>query len=87
MWLISERNLPIGVQFHGAGDWFCFHFKFVAYLVNSKDEYLSYLKNFYAYSIMAPEVFDRISFDWILMFYYLFVDILSYSAHKLAALQ
>lgn len=56
MWKIAQRNLPIGVQFDGAGDWFCFHHKFVDYLTNSKDDYFIYLKNLYQYTIMAPEV-------------------------------
>ena len=56
MWKIAERKLPIGIQFDGSGDWFCLHHKFVDYLVNSKDEYLTYLKSFFSNSIFGPEV-------------------------------
>jgi len=56
MWKIAKRKLPIGIQYEGSGDWFCLHHKFVDYLVNSKDEFLTYLKSFFKYSIFGPEV-------------------------------
>lgn len=56
MWKIAPRKLPIGIQFDGSGDWFCFHFKFVDYMINSKDELMTYLLRFFEHTLMGPEV-------------------------------
>ncbi len=56
MWLISERKLPIGIQFELANDWVMLHYSYINYFINSKDEYLVYLKNLLFDSIMSPEV-------------------------------
>ena len=56
MWIVSERPIPVGIRFDVGPEWFWLHHSFVDYLVRSDDAYLAYLKEYYKYTVMAPEV-------------------------------
>lgn len=57
MWLISERKLPIGVQFETANDWIMLHYSFVNYILKTQDEHFHYLTNFMHNTLLSAETF------------------------------
>ena len=56
MWRIANRSLPLGLQLDGGSDWFCLHYEFIDYIINSNDEYLFDLKLFYNFTLLPSEV-------------------------------
>ena len=57
MWKVNKRAFPKGIQFGGGSDWFILNHKFIAYLLNSDDEYLRHLQVFYNYTLLPSESF------------------------------
>jgi hypothetical protein len=56
MWRVSKRQLPLGIQLSGGSDWFALTREFVDYVINSNDNYLINLKEFYKYTLLPSEV-------------------------------
>uniref|UniRef100_A0A3Q2QTV0 Xylosyltransferase 1 n=1 Tax=Fundulus heteroclitus TaxID=8078 RepID=A0A3Q2QTV0_FUNHE len=59
MWRLGDRKIPEGVSVDGGSDWFLLSRPFVDYVVNSRDELVSNMKRFYAYTLLPAEVPDR----------------------------
>lgn len=57
LWRIGDRQLLPGLQIDGGSDWFCLNYDFIYYLINSEDDYLKELKNFYKYALLPSESF------------------------------
>lgn len=58
MWRLGERTIPEGLEVSGGSDWFSLTRKFVEYVVNSQDELVTGLKQFYTYALLPAEVLD-----------------------------
>lgn len=56
MWRLGERNIPEGLEVSGGSDWFALTRRFVEYVINSQDELVSGLKQFYSYALLPAEV-------------------------------
>lgn len=56
MWRLGDRKIPEGIAVDGGSDWFLVNRPFVDYVVNSKDELVSSMKRFYAYTLLPAEV-------------------------------
>lgn len=61
MWRLGERTIPEGLDVSGGSDWFSLTRRFVEYVVNSKDELVTGLKQFYTYALLPAEVLCLIS--------------------------
>ncbi|XP_056144335.1 xylosyltransferase 1-like [Lampris incognitus] len=57
MWRLGDRKIPEGITVDGGSDWFLLNRPFVDYVVNSKDELVSSMKRFYAYTLLPAESF------------------------------
>ncbi|XP_033944219.1 xylosyltransferase 1-like [Pseudochaenichthys georgianus] len=57
MWRLGDRKIPEGIAVDGGSDWFLLNRPFVDYVVNSKDELVSSMKSFYAYTLLPAESF------------------------------
>uniref|UniRef100_A0A3Q4GHE7 Xylosyltransferase 2 n=1 Tax=Neolamprologus brichardi TaxID=32507 RepID=A0A3Q4GHE7_NEOBR len=57
MWRLGERNIPEGLEVSGGSDWFALTRRFVEYVINSQDELVSGLKQFYSYALLPAESF------------------------------
>lgn len=56
MWRLGDRKIPEGIAVDGGSDWFLLNRAFVDYVVNSRDELVSSMKQFYAYTLLPAEV-------------------------------
>lgn len=56
MWRLGDRKIPEGVAVDGGSDWFLVNRRFVDYVVNSQDELVVGMKQFYAYTLLPAEV-------------------------------
>lgn len=56
MWRLGDRKIPEGIAVDGGSDWFLVNRRFVDYVVNSRDELVSSMKRFYAYTLLPAEV-------------------------------
>lgn len=56
MWRLGDRKIPDGIAVDGGSDWFLLNRPFVNYVVNSRDELVSSMKRFYAYTLLPAEV-------------------------------
>ena len=60
VWRIGNRRFPPGLQMERANDFFTLNYEFVDYLVNSDDDYLIYLKQFFKdNSVLSAEVYFK----------------------------
>ncbi|KAM4536093.1 xylosyltransferase 2 [Fundulus diaphanus] len=57
MWRLGERSIPDGLEVSGGSDWFALTRRFVDYVVSSRDELVSGLKQFYSYALLPAESF------------------------------
>ncbi|XP_077415058.1 xylosyltransferase 2 [Vanacampus margaritifer] len=57
MWRLGERSIPDGLEVSGGSDWFALTRRFVEYVINSQDELVSGLKQFYSYTLLPAESF------------------------------
>ncbi|XP_076608009.1 xylosyltransferase 1-like isoform X2 [Chaetodon auriga] len=57
MWRLGDRKIPEGIAVDGGSDWFLVNRPFVDYVVNSRDELVSSMKRFYAYTLLPAESF------------------------------
>ncbi|KAM9843386.1 xylosyltransferase 1-like [Aulostomus maculatus] len=57
MWRLGDRKIPDGIAVDGGSDWFLLSRVFVEYVVNSRDELVSKMKRFYAYTLLPAESF------------------------------
>ncbi|XP_028674594.2 xylosyltransferase 2 isoform X1 [Erpetoichthys calabaricus] len=57
MWRLGERRIPLGLDMSGGSDWFALTRLFVEYVVESQDELVSSLKQFYTYALLPAESF------------------------------
>ncbi|XP_072224663.1 xylosyltransferase 2 [Leuresthes tenuis] len=57
MWRLGERSIPKGLEVSGGSDWFALTRHFVEYVMNSQDELVSGLKQFYTYALLPAESF------------------------------
>ncbi|XP_062841097.1 xylosyltransferase 2 [Trichomycterus rosablanca] len=57
MWRLGERTIPEGLDVSGGSDWFSLTRRFVEYVVNSKNELVMGLKQFYTYALLPAESF------------------------------
>uniref|UniRef100_A0AAX7VAJ2 Xylosyltransferase 2 n=1 Tax=Astatotilapia calliptera TaxID=8154 RepID=A0AAX7VAJ2_ASTCA len=57
MWRLGERNIPEGLEVSGGSDWFALTRRFVEYVINSQDDLVSGLKQFYSYALLPAESF------------------------------
>ncbi|XP_028843481.1 xylosyltransferase 2 [Denticeps clupeoides] len=57
MWRLGERRIPEGLEVSGGSDWFALTRRFVEYVVNSDDELVAGLKQFYTYALLPAESF------------------------------
>lgn len=56
MWRLGERSIPEGLEVSGGSDWFALTHRFVEYVINSQDDLVSGLKQFYSYALLPAEV-------------------------------
>lgn len=61
MWRLGERTIPEGLEVSGGSDWFSLTRRFVEYVVSSKNELVTGLKQFYTYALLPAEVIYFIS--------------------------
>ncbi|KAK1799092.1 hypothetical protein P4O66_007356 [Electrophorus voltai] len=57
MWRLGDRKIPEGVAVDGGSDWFLLSRAFVDYVVNSRDDLVTSMKRFYAYTLLPAESF------------------------------
>nr|XP_057905986.1 xylosyltransferase 2 [Doryrhamphus excisus] len=57
MWRLGERNIPGGLEVSGGSDWFALTRRFVEYVINSQDDLVLGLKQFYSYALLPAESF------------------------------
>ncbi|XP_036405920.1 xylosyltransferase 2 [Megalops cyprinoides] len=57
MWRLGERIIPQGLEVSGGSDWFSLNRRFVEYVINSQDQLVSGLKQFYTYTLLPAESF------------------------------
>jgi hypothetical protein len=53
---VINRTVPIGVQIEGNADWLLFNRVFLDYVVNSDDEFLVILRDYFKNFIVPTEV-------------------------------
>ncbi|MEQ2196659.1 hypothetical protein XENOCAPTIV_007701 [Xenoophorus captivus] len=56
MWRLGDRKIPEGISVDGGSDWFLLNRMFVEYVINSKDNLVTNMKRFYAYTLLPAEV-------------------------------
>lgn len=56
MWRLGDRKIPEGISVDGGSDWFLLNRMFVDYVINSKDDLVTNMKRFYAYTLLPAEV-------------------------------
>lgn len=56
MWRLGERGIPEGLEVSGGSDWFALNRRFVEYVINSRDDLVLGLKQFYTYALLPAEV-------------------------------
>lgn len=56
MWRLGDRKIPEGISVDGGSDWFLLNRLFVEYVINSKDNLVTNMKRFYAYTLLPAEV-------------------------------
>lgn len=56
MWRLGERSIPEGLEVSGGSDWFALNRRFVEYVINSHDDLVLGLKQFYSYALLPAEV-------------------------------
>lgn len=59
MWRLGERSIPEGLEVSGGSDWFALTRRFVEYVINSQDDLVAGLKQFYTYALLPAEVSER----------------------------
>ncbi|XP_034449933.1 xylosyltransferase 2 isoform X3 [Hippoglossus hippoglossus] len=57
MWRLGERGIPEGLEVSGGSDWFALTRRFVEYVINSQDDLVTGLKQFYSYALLPAESF------------------------------
>ncbi|XP_061625737.1 xylosyltransferase 1 [Phyllopteryx taeniolatus] len=57
MWRLGDRKIPEGISVDGGSDWFLLNRMFVEYVINSKDNLVTNMKRFYAYTLLPAESF------------------------------
>uniref|UniRef100_A0AAY4AYL0 Xylosyltransferase 1 n=1 Tax=Denticeps clupeoides TaxID=299321 RepID=A0AAY4AYL0_9TELE len=57
MWRLGDRKIPEGISVDGGSDWFLMNRMFVEYVINSKDDLVTSMKRFYAYTLLPAESF------------------------------
>ncbi|CAF95645.1 unnamed protein product, partial [Tetraodon nigroviridis] len=57
MWRLGERSIPDGLEVSGGSDWFALNRRFVEYVINSQDDLVLGLKQFYSYALLPAESF------------------------------
>ncbi|XP_063077598.1 xylosyltransferase 1 [Engraulis encrasicolus] len=57
MWRLGDRKIPEGISVDGGSDWFLMNRIFVDYVINSKDDLVTNMKRFYAYTLLPAESF------------------------------
>ncbi|XP_014857285.1 PREDICTED: xylosyltransferase 1 [Poecilia mexicana] len=57
MWRLGDRKIPEGISVDGGSDWFLLNRVFVEYVINSKDDLVTNMKRFYAYTLLPAESF------------------------------
>ncbi|XP_035262505.1 xylosyltransferase 2 [Anguilla anguilla] len=57
MWRLGERVIPQGLDVSGGSDWFALSRRFIEYVMNSPDQLVSGLKQFYTYTLLPAESF------------------------------
>ncbi|XP_062264233.1 xylosyltransferase 2 isoform X2 [Platichthys flesus] len=57
MWRLGERSIPEGLEVSGGSDWFALTRRFVEYVINSQDDLVTGLKQFYSYALLPAESF------------------------------
>ncbi|XP_043969622.1 xylosyltransferase 1 [Gambusia affinis] len=57
MWRLGDRKIPEGIAVDGGSDWFLLNRMFVEYVINSKDDLVTSMKRFYAYTLLPAESF------------------------------
>ncbi|XP_026180581.1 xylosyltransferase 2 isoform X1 [Mastacembelus armatus] len=57
MWRLGERSIPEGLEVSGGSDWFALTRRFVEYVINSQDDLVQGLKQFYSYALLPAESF------------------------------
>uniref|UniRef100_A0A8D3A379 Xylosyltransferase 1 n=1 Tax=Scophthalmus maximus TaxID=52904 RepID=A0A8D3A379_SCOMX len=57
MWRLGDRKIPDDISVDGGSDWFLLNRLFVEYVINSKDDLVSSMKRFYAYTLLPAESF------------------------------
>ena len=56
MWRLGRKTIPTGVVWGGGSDWICLTRDFSKYVLNSEDELMTGLKQYFAYSLLPAEV-------------------------------
>ena len=56
MWRLGDRKIPEGISVDGGSDWFLLNRMFIEYVINSKDDLVTNMKRFYAYTLLPAEV-------------------------------
>lgn len=59
MWRLGDRKIPEGISVDGGSDWFLLNRMFVEYVINSKDDLVTNMKRFYAYTLLPAEVIQK----------------------------
>ncbi|KAK5926968.1 hypothetical protein CgunFtcFv8_022499 [Champsocephalus gunnari] len=57
MWRLGDRKIAEGISVDGGSDWFLLNRMFVEYVINSKDDLVTSMKRFYAYTLLPAESF------------------------------
>ncbi|XP_034043491.1 xylosyltransferase 1 [Thalassophryne amazonica] len=57
MWRLGDRKIPEGISVDGGSDWFLLNRMFVEYVINSRDDLVTSMKRFYAYTLLPAESF------------------------------
>uniref|UniRef100_A0A6Q2YDP4 Xylosyltransferase 1 n=1 Tax=Esox lucius TaxID=8010 RepID=A0A6Q2YDP4_ESOLU len=57
MWRLGDRKIPEGISVDGGSDWFLLNRAFVEYVINSRDDLVVNMKQFYTYTLLPAESF------------------------------
>ncbi|KAJ8001825.1 hypothetical protein DPEC_G00173440 [Dallia pectoralis] len=57
MWRLGDRKIPEGISVDGGSDWFLLNRPFVEYVINSRDDLVVNMKQFYTYTLLPAESF------------------------------
>lgn len=60
LWRVGLRSLPGGIVMDGGSDWIGLHREFAHYVIYSKDELVTGLKEMYQYALLPVEVIEII---------------------------